>query len=277
MREWDCFGIAQNVISKEVLNPNLSGNPLQTDLPTDIWQREIWVTGWSRSPDVWHSPYRGDSITANRFWLESGQTVLSRQEEEFSEVAALLRNGGSIRDCDGSRDSSVPLYIVPSFRKWRVSATGIHLLWLSWRPSPLCSRISFESLPKDITSRVFHTGGKIGTEYLLKYSLMNSSFDRLTSVPIFVKQSKKISCLVKYDESIYQCDPIIDRRNLYHFWTERNLNCLNRIENQRAQLLVKIIHADSIFDFAARLESVVHVIRLHWLEIISQAEVTDIC
>lgn len=92
-------------------------------------------------------------------------------------------------------------------REWcamQFRKTAIHLIQLS--KYKCCGRLNsraitfftclspkfsnnLESVPKDTTSKVFHTGGNWGDVYFAKCSLMKSSLDLFSSLPIWDKFS----------------------------------------------------------------------------------------
>src|SRR3712207_2524394 len=92
-------------------------------------------------------------------------------------------------------------------REWcamQFRKTAIHLIQLS--KYKCCGRLNsraitfftclspkfsnnLESVPKDTISKVFHTGGNWGDVYFAKCSLMKSSLDLFSSLPIWDKFS----------------------------------------------------------------------------------------
>ena len=66
---------------------------------------------------------------------------------------------------------------------------------------------SFESVPKDDTSKVFHAGGYGGVSYLAKCSIKKSSFERFNSSSILERHLEKIVVLENNDSLANQNAP----------------------------------------------------------------------
>jgi hypothetical protein len=69
---------------------------------------------------------------------------------------------------------------------------------------------SFESIPKDDTSKVFYAGGYGGLSYLTKCSIKKSSFERFNSSSLLERHLEKIVVSGNHDSSADPNAPQLD-------------------------------------------------------------------